>query len=176
MWLNLLSTMLISKGCFYALLILLSLYRTDARRVPVGPNPGKSPESPPSKETDPDPVESMGPYLSHDVYQAHGNILTGHGLGQSLESPPSSDAAYEVQRRVPTGPDPRQSPRSPPLENETQSTRHVPSCPDPVESSDRPSSNNAYQVQRLVPTGPNPRQSPESPPFKDVAQTNALTV
>ncbi|KAF3454047.1 hypothetical protein FNV43_RR04494 [Rhamnella rubrinervis] len=84
-------------------------------------------------------------------------VPTGPNPEQSPESPPSRPLLKKATSLVPTGPNPEQSPESPPSRPQLKKA-----------TSFDGSSNPSYYVglKRLVPTGPNPEQSPASPPSR----------
>lgn len=142
-----------------------SNYDDVLRLVPTGPNPMKSPGTPPT------PPLSEALYDSSTVkgFEHFDDILRRVPKGPNPpESPP-----LNVLRRVPSGPNPLHNPMLPPtpppfkgfklkstlnsLSKFDDILRRVPKGPNPIESP-------PLNVLRRVPTGPNPMQSPETPP------------
>lgn len=150
-----------------------SNYDDVLRLVPTGPNPTKSPGTPPT------PSLSQTLYDSSTIkgFEHFDDILRRVPKGPNPpESPP-----LNVLRRVPSGPNPLHNPRIPPTPTASKllydsSTfkgskvktlnilskfddilRHVPKGLNRIESP-------PLNVLRPVPTGPNPMQSPETPP------------
>ncbi|KAJ8432539.1 hypothetical protein Cgig2_009303 [Carnegiea gigantea] len=160
--------------------------------VPTGPNPRGNKIPPPAKdaayETQGRSVPPSGPSrripstpftpykIEHhkidDLLYVPFNVRTSYEVNRRvprgpdpIESPPTSDSHasyYEVNRRVPRGPDPIESPpTSDSHASYYEVNRRVPRGPDPIESPPTSDSHASYyEVNRRVPRGPDPIESP----------------
>ncbi|KAL5069180.1 hypothetical protein RYX36_020067 [Vicia faba] len=84
------------------------------RKVPTGPNPEQSPESPPAMKTSYNPKQAQSLQSPPALKRPYTHNFVGEGPipVQSPESPPIVKTAYnynfvrEIKRKVPTGPNP----------------------------------------------------------------------